>query len=95
MGLLQPLPIPTTIWEEVSMDFVIGFPTVRGQSVICVVVDQLSKYCHLGSLIANYSASSVAEYFINQVICLHGIPKTIVFDRDKVFLSRFWKEIFA
>lgn len=60
-----------------------------------VVVDRLTKYFHLGSLLASYSAITIADYFINQIVRLHNIPKTIVSDRDKVFLSRFWKEIFA
>lgn len=84
MGLLQPLPIPVAIWEDVSMDFITGLPVVRGQTVIIVVVDRLTKYCHLGNLPNNYSALSVADYFIKQVVRLHGIPKTIVYDRDKI-----------
>lgn len=77
------------------MDFVTGLPPVKGLLVIFVVIDRLSKYCHLGSLLASYSASSVTDYFIKQVVRLHGIPKTVVSDRDKVFLSKFWKEIFT
>lgn len=72
-----------------------GLPVVRGQSVIVVVVDRLTKYCHLGDLSVRYSATLVANYFINQIIRLHDIPKTIVSDRDKVFLSKFWKDIFT
>lgn len=94
MGLFQPLPIPIAVWEDLSMDFVIGFPSVRSQSVIVVVVDRLTKYAHLGSLSADYYAKSVVEFFIKQIIRLHGVPKTIVSDGDKVFLSRVWKEIF-
>lgn len=95
LGLLQPLEIPTAIWEEISLDFVTGLPLVKGQSVIIVVVDRLSKYCHLGALPANYSANTVADFFAKQIIRLHGVPTKIIFDRDKIFLSRFWKEIFA
>lgn len=78
MGLLQPLPIPVAIWEDVSMDFMMGLPPVKGLSVIIVVIDCLSKYCHLGGMPASYSASSVVDYFIKQVVQLHGIPKTMV-----------------
>lgn len=95
MGLLQPLPIPIATWEDVSMDFVTGLPVVKGHTVIVVVVDRLTKYCHLGSLPASYSAITVADFFIKQIVRLHGIPKTIVSDRDKIFLSKFWKEIFS
>lgn len=95
MGLLQPLPIPTTIWEDVSMDFVTGLPTVRAHTIIIVVVERLTKYCHLGSLTASYSAISMTDYFIKQITRLHNIPKTIVSNRDKIFLNKFWKEIVA
>lgn len=94
-GLLQPLDISQVIWEELSLDFITGLPVVRGQSVIIVVVDRLSKYCHLESLPAGYSATMVADYFIKEIIRLHRIPKRMVSDRDKVFLSRFWQEIFS
>lgn len=67
-GLLQPLPIPTSIWEDISMDFVTGFPTVAGKSIIIVVVDRLSKYYHLGTLPPNYTATMVAEYFTQQIV---------------------------
>lgn len=95
MGLLQPFLIPMAISEDVSMDFVTSLPPVKGLFVIIVVVDRLSKYCHLGSLPASYTASSVVDYFIKQVAWLHGIPKTVVSDRDKIFLSKFWREIFT
>lgn len=95
MGLLQPLPIPVAMWEDLSMDFVTVLPPVKGQSVIVVVVDQLTKYCHLGSLLASYSTSLVVEHFIKQIIQLHGIPKTIVSDWDRVFLNKFWNKIFV
>lgn len=60
-----------------------------------MVVDRLSKYCHIGSLLATYSATTVVEFFIKQIVRLHGVPKTMVSDRDKVFLSRFWQELFS
>lgn len=63
-GLLQPFPILSAIWEEVSMDFVTGLPPVAGKSVIVMVVDRLSKYCHLGLLLTSYMVASVAEYFV-------------------------------
>lgn len=93
VGLLHSLEISTAIWEHVSLDFITELPLVKGQSVIIVVVDRLSKYCHLGSLSANYSTTSVADYFIKQIIRLHGIPKIMVSNRDKVFLSKFWQKL--
>jgi hypothetical protein len=76
------------------MDFVEGFPKAGGKSVILTVVDRFSKYAHFIHLGHPYSATTVAKAFFDQVVRLHGIPLFIVSDRDPVFTSSVWRELF-
>nr|GEV43713.1 reverse transcriptase domain-containing protein [Tanacetum cinerariifolium] len=92
--LLQPLNLPEQIWEELSMDFIDGLPKSEGYSVIMVVVDRLSKSAHFIPLKHPYTTASIAVEFICGIVRLHGIPKSIVSDRDRVFISHFQKELF-
>lgn len=71
------------------MDFITHLPKIEGKTVILVVVDKLSKFFHLGALPHDFNATTVVDLFIHLVIKFHGIPKTIVSDRDKIFTSKF------
>lgn len=93
-GLLQPLPIPNQVWEDITMDFITHLPSSHGKTVIWVIVDRFSKYAHFLPLPPKFTAASIAPIFITEIYKLHGMPKSIVSDKDRVFTSRFWKELF-
>jgi hypothetical protein len=76
------------------MDFVEGFPKVGGKSVILTMVDRFSKLAHFIPMGHPCSAASVAKAFFEGIVRLHGFPCSIVSDRDTVFTSSFWSELF-
>lgn len=93
-GLLQPLPLPAGIWRELTMDFIEGLPLSGTANAIMVIVDRLSKYAHFVPLKHPFTAASVATAFLDNVVKLHSVPLSIVSDRDKIFTSQLWKELF-
>ena len=93
-GFLQLNPIPTGIFEDLPMDFICSLPTSSSYNALLVVIDRLSKYVHFSALKHPYSAKSIAAIFLQDVIKLHGIPRSIISDRDPMFISSFWIELF-
>ena len=93
-GLLQPLPMPEGVWRDVSMDFIEGLPKSNGYNVILVVVDRLTKYAHFIPMKHPYTASTIAQAFLDNVVKLHGLPNSIISDRDTVFVSHFSTQLF-
>ncbi|WVZ50700.1 hypothetical protein U9M48_001932 [Paspalum notatum var. saurae] len=93
-GLLQPLKIPEWKWEEIGMNFIVGIPrTQSGFDSIWVVVDRLTKVAHFIPVKTIYSGAKLAELYMSRIVCLHGVPKKIVSDRETQFTSHFWKRL--
>jgi len=93
-GLLQPLPVPDTAWQVISLDFIEGLPLSASFNYIMVVVDLLTKYSHFIPLKHPFMAAGVAQSFFNTIYRLHGLPQSLVSDRDRIFTSHFWSELF-
>jgi hypothetical protein len=95
-GLLQPLEIPTWKWDDISMDFIVGLPrTQKGNDSIWVIVDRLTKVAHFLPVKANYNVSRHAELYVDNILKLHGAPRSIVSDRGPQFTAQFWKSLHA
>jgi hypothetical protein len=93
-SLLQPLAVPSAVWQDIAMDFVEGFPKVGGKPVVLTIADRLSMYAHFITLGHPYTAMSVAKAFFEHAVRLHGIPTSIVSDWDPIFTNAIWQELF-
>lgn len=92
--LLQLLSIPKRAWSAISMDFVEGFPLSRGKSTNLVLIDRLTKNGHFLALSHPFIAATVAFEYLQHIYKLHSTLESIVSDRDKIFVSHFWQELF-
>ncbi|MCO5609114.1 hypothetical protein L7F22_063336 [Adiantum nelumboides] len=93
-GLLQPLPIPTRPWESIAMDFIFDLSrTQSGHDGIWTIIDRFSKQAHFIPVKKTVKPDHLARLFVAQIFRLHGMPETIVSDRDPRFTSLFWKAI--
>ena len=90
-GKIQLLPIPVWKWEKITMDFVTGLPrTQRQHDAIWVIVDRLTKSVHFLPVNVEDSLENLAQLYVDEIVRLHGVPVSIVSDRDPRFTSRFW-----
>lgn len=92
-GLLHSMPIPTRPWGSIGMDFVGPFPSSKGYNYLWVVICRLTSMVHLIPIKTTTKASELAWLFIKEIVRLHGLPDSIVSDRDSKFTSHFWREV--
>ena len=92
-GLLHSLPIPIRPWTSIAMDFVGPFPRSGGFDYLWVIVCRLTSMVHLIPMKTTDTADELAGMYVREVVRLHGLPESIVSDRDSKFTSRFWKEL--
>ena len=92
--ITQPLPVPASAWQVISMDFIEDLPVSNSSNSILVVIDLLTKYGHFIPLRHPFSASDVAKAFFHNVYHLHGLPGALISDHDRIFTSHFWSDLF-
>jgi hypothetical protein len=93
-GLLQPLPVPQAAWEIVSMDFIKGFLKSSRFDGVLMVVYKFSRYAHFIAISHPYTAATIARLVLDNIFKLHSMPLSIFSDRDRIFTSAFWRELF-
>ncbi|GJV54463.1 putative reverse transcriptase domain-containing protein, partial [Tanacetum coccineum] len=91
-GLLQQPEIPEWKWENITMDFITKLPRTRnGHDAIWVVVDRLTKSAHFLAVREDYSTEKLARLYTDEIVARHGVPVSIISDRDARFTSRLWQ----
>jgi hypothetical protein len=93
-GTLQPLLVPSWKWEDICMYFIVGLPnTSRHHDSIWVIVDRLTKIAHFLPVHTTHKIEKYTEIYMDQIVRLHGILRTIVSDRGELFVARFWEQL--
>ncbi|GJT85902.1 putative reverse transcriptase domain-containing protein [Tanacetum coccineum] len=94
LGLLQQPEIPEWKWENITMDFISKLlRTSSGHDSIWVIVDRLTKLAHFLAIREDYKIERLARLYINEIVARHGVPVSIISDRDSYFTSRFWQSL--
>ena len=89
-GLLQPLEVAQWKWEHVIMDFMTHFPrTLQGHDAVWVIVDRLMKSAHFLAVRMTFTLERFCRLYIREIVRLHGVPVSIVSDRDPRFTAHF------
>jgi hypothetical protein len=95
-GTLQPLPIPSCKWEDISMDFIVVLPnTSQKHDSMWVIVDRHTKMAYFIPVHTTYTAKKYAEIYLDRIISLREVPKTIISDHGAQFVARFWEHLQA
>lgn len=93
-GMLESLEIPQWKWEQIAMDFVVGLPkTLKGNDAVWVIIDRLTKSAHFLPIRMTFKMEQFARLYVQEIVKLHGVPISIVSDRDPRFTSQFWKSL--
>ncbi|GJU15678.1 putative reverse transcriptase domain-containing protein [Tanacetum coccineum] len=93
-GLLQQPEIPVWKWERITMDFITKLPrTPSGYDSIWVIVDRLTKSAHFILMNEKYKIEKLTRLYLKEIVCRHGVPVSIILDRDPRFASRFWRSL--
>ena len=91
---MQPLLIPSHIWTDISMNFIVGLPKASKKTVSKVMVDCLLKATHFRASTHPFTPFSISQAFVDNIFKLHSIPTSIVSNRDPTFTNKFWQELF-
>ncbi|GJU51168.1 reverse transcriptase domain-containing protein [Tanacetum coccineum] len=93
-GLLQQPEIPEWKWDKITMDFITKLPRSKsGHDTIWVIVDRLTKSAHFLAIREDYSTEKLAKIYIDEIVARHGVPVSIISDRDGRFTSRCWQTV--
>nr|GEZ69354.1 retrotransposon protein, putative, Ty3-gypsy subclass [Tanacetum cinerariifolium] len=93
-GLLQQPEIPFWKWERITMDFIIGLPRTPSEyDSIWVIVDRLTKSAHFLPVKTTDCMEKITQLYLKEVVCRHGVPISIISDKDSKFTSRFWRSL--